>query len=150
MDVSIPVYSNCFFEPTKQEGQMCSNPVQQFEQLDQQGNGCLGLQQIGEEYSFPTSFGTSLGMEEDQDKKIIKSEMEMNNLQSQQQQQQQDLSMYDPTVNSNGGCFQIPHDQSMFATDQHHHHHHQNWVPDPMFGQTSYNQVCVSHFHYKL
>ncbi|CAN6980033.1 unnamed protein product [Brassica rapa subsp. trilocularis] len=87
MDGSIPVYSNCFFESVKQEDQICNNPGQTFEQLEQQGNGCLGLQQIGEEYSYPTSFGTSLGMEEDQEKKI-KSEMELNNLQQQQQQQQ--------------------------------------------------------------
>ncbi|KAF8114334.1 hypothetical protein N665_0039s0097 [Sinapis alba] len=133
MDGSIPVYSNCFFESIKQEDQICSNPGQTFEQLEQQGNSCLGLQQIGEEYSYPTSFGTSLGMEEDQEKKI-KSEMELNNLQH--QQQQDPSSMYDPRAN-NGGCFQIPHDQSMFATD---HHHHHNWVPDSLLGQTSYNQ----------
>lgn len=139
MDGSFPVYTNCFFESTKQEDQICSNPGQQFEHLEQQGNGCMGLQQLGEEYSYPTPFGSTLGMEEDQEKKI-KSEMELNNLQ--QHQQQHDPSMYDPTANNNGGCFQIPHDQSMFATD-HHHHHHQNWVPDSMFGQTSYNQVCV-------
>ncbi|KAG2259469.1 hypothetical protein Bca52824_078763 [Brassica carinata] len=136
MDGSIPVYSNCFFESVKQEDQICNNPGQTFEQLEQQGNGCLGLQQIGEEYSYPTSFGTSLGMEEDQEKKI-KSEMELNNLQ--QQQQQDPSSVYDPRAN-NGGCFQIPHDQSMFATDHQHHHHHQNWVPDSMLGQTSYSQ----------
>ncbi|XP_006416569.2 agamous-like MADS-box protein AGL65 [Eutrema salsugineum] len=136
MDGSIPVYSNCFFETTKPEDQICSNPGQQFEHLEQQGNGCLGLQQLGEEYPYPTPFGTSLGMEEDQDKKI-KCEMELNNL----QEQQKPSSMYDPTVN-NSGFFQIPHDQSMFATDHHHHqhHHHQNWVPDSMFGQTSYSQ----------
>ncbi|XP_048621095.1 agamous-like MADS-box protein AGL65 isoform X2 [Brassica napus] len=137
MDGSIPVYSNCFFESVKQEDQICNNPGQTFEQLEQQGNGCLGLQQIGEEYSYPTSFGTSLGMEEDQEKKI-KSEMELNNLQ--QQQQQDPSSVYDPRAN-NGGCFQMPHDQSMFASDHHqHHHHHQNWVPDSMLGQTSYSQ----------
>ncbi|KAL0699677.1 hypothetical protein Bca4012_055799 [Brassica carinata] len=124
MDGSIPVYSNCFFESIKQEDQICNNPGQTFEQLQQQGNGCLGLQQIGEEYSYPTSFGTSLGMEEDQEKKI-KSEMELNNLQQQQHQDQS--SMYDPRAN-NGVCFQIPHDQSMFATGHHHHHH--NWVQD--------------------
>lgn len=149
MDGSIPVYSNCFFESVKQEDQICNNPGQTFEQLEQQGNGCLGLQQIGEEYSYPTSFGTSLGMEEDQEKKI-KSEMELNNLQQQQQQQQQDpSSVYDPRAN-NGGCFQIPHDQSMFATDHHQHHHHQNWVPDSMLGQTSYSQVCVSHLPFEI
>ncbi|CAH2036939.1 unnamed protein product [Thlaspi arvense] len=38
MDGSIPVYSNCFFETTKQEDQICSNPGQQFETLEQQGN----------------------------------------------------------------------------------------------------------------
>lgn len=147
MDGSIPVYSSCFFESTKPEDQICSNPGQQFEHLEQQGNGCLGLQQLGEEYSYPTQFGTTLGMEDDQEKKI-KAEMELNNLQ--QQQQQQDPSIYDPMANNNGGCFQIPHDQSMFVNDHHHHHHHhhQNWVPDSMFGQTSYNQVCVSHLHW--
>ncbi|CAH8252769.1 unnamed protein product [Arabidopsis lyrata] len=141
MDGSIPVYSSCFFESTKPEDQICSNPGQQFEHLEQQGNGCLGLQQLKEEYSYPTQFGTTLRMEDDQEKKI-KSEMELNNLQQQQQQQQQDPSMYDPMANNNGGCFQIPHDQSMFVNDHHHHHHHhhQNWVPDSMFGQTSYNQ----------
>ncbi|KAG2321265.1 hypothetical protein Bca52824_014478 [Brassica carinata] len=134
MDGSIPVYSNCFFESIKQEDQICNNPGQTFEQLQQQGNGCLGLQQIGEEYSYPTSFGTSLGMEEDQEKKI-KSEMELNNLQQQQHQDQS--SMYDPRAN-NGVCFQIPHDQSMFATGHHHHHH--NWVQDSVLGKTSCNQ----------
>ena len=135
MDGLNPVYSNGFFESVKQEDQMCSNQGQQFEQ---QGHGCLGLQQIGEEFSYPTPFGTTLGMEEDQEKKI-KSEMELNTLpQQQQQQQQQDpSSMYDPTTN-HGGCFQIPHDQSMFGTN--HYQHHQNWVPGSMFGQASYNQ----------
>lgn len=147
MDGLNPVYSNGFFESVKQEDQMCSNQGQQFEQLEQQqGNGCLGLQQIGEEFSYPTPFGTTLGMEEDQEKKI-KSEMELNNMQQQQQQQQQQQdpsSMYNPTAN-NGGCFQNPHDQSMFGTDHHHYHyqHHQNWVPGSVFGQASYNQVCV-------
>ncbi|KAJ4879481.1 AGAMOUS-like 65 [Raphanus sativus] len=144
MDGLNPVYSNGFFESVKQEDQMCSNQGQQFEQLEQQqGNGCLGLQQIGEEFSYPTPFGTTLGMEEDQEKKI-KSEMELNNMQQQQQQQQQQQdpsSMYNPTAN-NGGCFQNPHDQSMFGTDHHHYHyqHHQNWVPGSVFGQASYNQ----------
>ncbi|CAH8357260.1 unnamed protein product [Eruca vesicaria subsp. sativa] len=143
MDGLNPVYSNGFFESIKQEDQMCSNRGQQFEQLEQQGNGCLGLQQIGEEFSYPTPFGTTLGMEEDLEKKI-KSEMELNILpqQQQQQQQQQDpSSTYDPTTN-NGGCFQIPHDQSMFGTNHHQHYqHHQNWVPESIFGQTSsYNQ----------
>uniref|UniRef100_M4DJ66 MADS-box domain-containing protein n=1 Tax=Brassica campestris TaxID=3711 RepID=M4DJ66_BRACM len=142
MDGLNPVYSNGFFESVKQEDQMCSNQGQQFEQLEQQqGHGCLGLQQIGEEFSYPTPFGTTLGMDEDQEKKI-KSEMELNNLQ-QKQQQQDPSSMYAPTAN-NGGCFQNPHDQSMFSTDHHHHYqhyqHHQNWVPGPVFGQASYNQ----------
>lgn len=81
MDGVNPIYSNGFFEPVKQEDQMCSNQGQQFEQLEQQGHGCLGLQQIGEEFSYRSSFGTTLGMDEDQEKKI-KSEMELNNLQT--------------------------------------------------------------------
>ncbi|KAF8104252.1 hypothetical protein N665_0176s0062 [Sinapis alba] len=128
----IPVYSNCCFESVKHEDHKCSNPGQQFEQLGQQGDGCLGLQQIGEEYSYPTPFGTTLGMEEDQEKDV-KTEMELNNLQLQQQQQQDPSSMYNPTASSSG-FFQIPHGQPMFATDHHH------WVSDSMFGQTSYNQ----------
>ncbi|CAG7869321.1 unnamed protein product [Brassica rapa] len=137
MDGSIPAYTNCFFESVKQEDQKCINPGQQFELLGQQGNGFLGLQQIGEEYSYPTPFGTNLGMEEDQENEI-KTEMEFKNL----QQQQDPSSMFDPTASSSS-CFQIPLDQPMFATDL--HHHHQNWVSGSMFGQTSYNQVCVSH-----
>ncbi|XP_048638428.1 agamous-like MADS-box protein AGL65 isoform X3 [Brassica napus] len=132
MDGSIPVYTNCFFESVKQEYQKCINPGQQFELLGQQGNGFLGLQQIGEEYSYPTPFGTTLGMEEDQENEI-KTEMEFKNL----QQQQDPSSMFDPTASSSS-CFQIPLDQPMFATDL--HHHHQNWVSGSMFGQTSYNQ----------
>ncbi|WZZ10954.1 hypothetical protein YC2023_096875 [Brassica napus] len=60
MDGLNPVYSNGFFESVKQEDQMCSNQGQQFEQLEQQqGHGCLGLQQIGEEFSYPTPFARS-------------------------------------------------------------------------------------------
>ena len=62
-------------------------------------------------------------MEEGQEER--KTEMELNNL----QQQQDPSSMFDPTASSSS-CFQIPHDQPMFATD----HHHQNWVSDSMFG----------------
>ncbi|WZY98201.1 hypothetical protein YC2023_070530 [Brassica napus] len=69
------------------------------------------------------TFGTTLGMEEGQEER--KTEMELNNL----QQQQDPSSMFDPTASSSS-CFQIPHDQPMFATD----HHHQNWVSDSMFG----------------
>ncbi|KAF3607332.1 hypothetical protein DY000_02045773 [Brassica cretica] len=134
MDGSLLVYSNCFFESVKQGDQKGINSGQPFEQLEQQGDSCLGLQQIGEEYSYPTPFGTTLGMEKDHEKKI-KTGMEWNN--SQQQQQQQDpSSMFDPTASSSV-CFQIPPDQPMFATDL---HYHQNWVSGSMFGQTSYNQ----------
>ncbi|CAH8381248.1 unnamed protein product [Eruca vesicaria subsp. sativa] len=123
MDGSVPDYSNCFDETIKQEDQKCRNLGKQFEQLEQQGDGCLGLQQVGEQYSYPTPFATTLVMEEGPS------------------------SMYDPTASSSG-CFQIPQDQNMFATD--HHHHHQNWVSGSMFGQTSYNQVCVSHLTLEL
>ncbi|CAF1926699.1 unnamed protein product [Brassica napus] len=99
MDGLLPDYSNCFFESVKQEDQRRSIPGEQVEQLEQQGDGCLGFQQIGEEYSYPSS-------------------------------------VFDPTASSSV-CFQIPHDQPMFATDL---HHHQNWVSGSMFGQTSYNQ----------
>uniref|UniRef100_A0A0D3CBC2 MADS-box domain-containing protein n=1 Tax=Brassica oleracea var. oleracea TaxID=109376 RepID=A0A0D3CBC2_BRAOL len=129
----LPDYSNCFFEFVKQEDQKRSIPGEQVEQLEQQGDGCLGFQQIGEEYSYPTPFGTTLGMEKDHEKKI-KTGMEWNNLQ--QQQQQDPSSMFDPTASSSV-CFQIPPDQPMFATDL---HYHQNWVSGSMFGQTSYNQ----------
>ncbi|CAF1926680.1 unnamed protein product [Brassica napus] len=140
MDGLLPDYSNCFFESVKQEDQKRSIPGEQVEQLEQQGDGCLGFQQIGEEYSYPTPFGTTLGMEKDHEKKI-KTGMEWNNLQQQQQQQQDPSSMFDPTASSSV-CFQIPPDQPMFATDL---HYHQNWVSGSMFGQTSYNQVCVFH-----
>ena len=140
----LPDYSNCFFESVKQEDQKRSIPGEQVEQLEQQGDGCLGFQQIGEEYSYPTPFGTTLGMEKDHEKKI-KTGMEWNNLQ--QQQQQDPSSMFDPTASSSV-CFQIPPDQPMFATDL---HYHQNWVSGSMFGQTSYNQVCVcSHLTLEL
>ncbi|KAG2303240.1 hypothetical protein Bca52824_031891 [Brassica carinata] len=129
MDGLVPVYSNCFFESVTQEDQKCRNPAQQFEQLGQQRDGFLGLQQIEEEYSYPTPFDTTIGMEEDQEK--IKSEMELNSLQL--QQQQDPSSTYNPTARSSD-CFQIPHDQPLFATNHHH------WVSDSMFGQTSYNQ----------
>nr|AXR70635.1 MADS-box 13 [Momordica dioica] len=132
MDGSITVYSSVFFESTKPENINVGNPGQQFEQLEQQGNGCLGLQQLGENYSSPTPFGTTLGMAEDQDKKI-KSQMELNNL----QQQQQDPSMYDPMAQNNGECFQIPHNGNMFVNDD----GSSNWVPYSMFGQQSYNNV---------
>ncbi|KAH0877864.1 hypothetical protein HID58_065258 [Brassica napus] len=69
---------------------------QTFEQFEQQGD----------EYSYPTPFGTTLGMEEDHEKKI-KTEMDLNNL----QQQQDPSSMFDPTASSSSSCFQIPHDQ---------------------------------------
>ncbi|CAN7021474.1 unnamed protein product, partial [Brassica rapa subsp. trilocularis] len=105
IDGSFTVYSDCFFESVKQEDQKCNKPGQKFEQFEQQGDGCLGFEYIGEEY--------------------LKTEMELNNL----QQQQDPSSMFDPTASSSS-CFQIPHDQPMFATD----HHHQNWVSDSMFG----------------
>ncbi|KAH0877866.1 hypothetical protein HID58_065260, partial [Brassica napus] len=86
MDGSLLVYSNCFFESVKQEDQKCNKPLSK--------------------YSYPTPFGTTLGMEEDHEKKI-KTEMDLNNL----QQQQDPSSMFDPTASSSSSCFQIPHDQ---------------------------------------
>ncbi|KAJ0257339.1 Agamous-like MADS-box protein AGL65 [Hirschfeldia incana] len=133
MNGLVSVYPNCFFESIKEEDQKCRNPGQHFEQLGQQGDGCLGLQQIGEEYSYPTPFGTTLGMEDDTGKEL-KTEMELNNL---QQQRQDPSSMYHPTASSSV-FFQIPHDQPMFDTD--HHHHLQKCVSGSVFGQTSYNK----------
>ncbi|CAF1926703.1 unnamed protein product [Brassica oleracea] len=112
---------------------------QTFEQFEQQGDGCLGFEYIGEEYSYPTPFGTTLGMEEGQEKER-KTEMELNNL----QQQQDPSSMFDPTASSSSSCFQIPHDQPCLPLIIIIKIGFQNQC----LGQTSYNQVCVFHtFH---
>ncbi|CDY26727.1 BnaA06g12950D [Brassica napus] len=54
IDGSFTVYSDCFFESVKQEDQKCNKPGQKFEQFEQQGDGCLGFEYIGEEYLYPT------------------------------------------------------------------------------------------------